>query len=162
MLVRKDREYLYNLLDKYIKLEIDNFTLADSYFFSEDVLVREILYEVDINLSEYRRHYCESEILKDIFTRFCILLASDFEFSANYHSRIPGKMCFILRLIYVLYELIKNNFCVVSYLKNNIYWPLTSQDDWDKICITNSQNIHCPNISSLQKQMSNTDETGEK
>lgn len=127
MIVREDREKLKNCIKKYRNGTFSNFQFADAAAFaSKDMLVREIEAEVDFFLSDFSPHYCEGEKLKEVLSRFVLILESDYELPTDYSPRIYAEGNIFVRIIKVILNLVKTNFVVLSHVSSNIYWPLKS------------------------------------
>jgi hypothetical protein len=139
MIISEDRIKLSCLLQDFLDSKINSFNLEDNFdnfCASKDMLVRELIAEVEIHLCEGKPHYCEDKILREVIERFIILLATNFEFGSGYRPVVHTEGHWLNRLLAGLWDELCNNFCVVSKLGGNIYWPLTSADDW--LQLTNS------------------------
>jgi len=102
-------------------------------FRTDDMLVREIEYEVEIYMSEFDEHFCEGGKVKEILSRFALLLQSDYEFPASYVPRVHADKNFFVRIAKGLWDMIKSNFVTRPQAGSNIYWPLESLDEWEKL-----------------------------
>jgi hypothetical protein len=138
MIVREDRIKLSCLLQGFLDSKINSFNLEDNFdnlFGSNDMLVRELMEVVEINLCESKPHYCDDKILREVIERFIILLATDFEFGSDYRPKVHADGHWLTRLLAVLWDVVRNNCCFVSKVGvgNNIYWPLNSAEDWSQL-----------------------------
>lgn len=132
MIIREDREKLRNGIQRYIDQEINNFQFVDEMCFrSDDMLVREIEYEVEIYMSEFDAHFCEDGKVKEILRRFVLLLQSDYEFPASYTPKIHDDKNIFVRLAKVLRDMIKSNLVTRPQVGSNIYWSLESLEEWE-------------------------------
>lgn len=134
MVSQEDREKLRNTIQRYIDREINNFQLVDEMGFrSDDMLVREIEFEVDIYMSEFDEHFCEGGKVKEILSRFVLLLQSDYEFPASYAPRVHADRNIFVCVVKGLWDMIKSNFVTRSQTSSNIYWPLNSLEEWETL-----------------------------
>ncbi|MDR0521505.1 MAG: hypothetical protein LBH00_06595 [Planctomycetaceae bacterium] len=140
MIVRDDRTKLQYHLCLFLNLKINSFTLEDNFFNSHDMLVNEIIAEIEWHLREGEPHICDTEILRSLIIRCIKVLNTDFEFPNNYKPIIPTGNNFIYRFFRILWDMILNNFCAVSKLGDNPFWPLSSQDDCDRL----EELVRCP------------------
>ena len=129
MIVIKDRKKLAAILQQYLYCEIDSYTVEDSLFSSNDMLVREISYEVEVQFDETKSSFCRNSQEQKVIERFILLLDSDFDFPDNYRPVVHSEGVFFIRLCSVIFDLIKSNFCVHSVFYHNPYWPFSSISD---------------------------------
>jgi hypothetical protein len=133
MVIKNDRSRLSLLLKSFLDQKIDNSVLVDQFFFSEDMLVRELIYEIDFHINESTKHYCTDVFLKEIISRFIIILSSNFEFPKDYRPKVRVEGNLLKRIIMVFYDMMRANFYVVSALSENKFWPLVSEEEWNEL-----------------------------
>jgi hypothetical protein len=130
---RIDRNRLMVGIRKYMLSEIDSDLFESEYLCmsSDDMLVREMAYSINMFLSDYVSHKCTTKQY-EILYRFSALLNSNYELQSSYVPRIYNyrEIGIFKSFYYVLLNYICTNGTAISSMNGNEYWPFRNLDDW--------------------------------